>query len=117
VPLIFASIAFLFNSEASIEKYLFLVLSLGIIATLLFWSFSIRFLEQCNKLRIDRLKQIEKLLSSRSNEDPYALFEYYRLFEKNNEKRRRIKYSRLINGYTIAIITLLSISVILKLAS
>jgi energy-converting hydrogenase Eha subunit A len=118
VPLIFASIAFLFNSESSIGKYFFLVLSLGIVVTLLFWLFAIRFLENCNKLRTSRLRQIEEMLSPVTSESSDIVFNYYRLFEKSREiVPHWFKYKRLLNGYAIAIITLLSISVILKLAS
>lgn len=118
VPLIFASIAFLFKTESSMSKYFFLILGLGVVVTLLFWLFAIRFLENCNKLRTYRLRQIEEILSPMSSQGSDIVFNYYRLFEKSREiVPHWFKYKRLLNGFAMAIITLLSISMILKLAS
>lgn len=86
VPLTFASLAFLFKSAEEIDKYLFLVISFGIVATLLFWVFAIRFLENCNKLRFHKLKHIEKALSSLHSENEDTTFIYYQLFERNRRK-------------------------------
>lgn len=89
IPIAFGFTALLIQHSRDLDVWQYAMGTVGIECLLLFWFLTIKFLENCNKVRFSLLKKIEAHVSPQVGDTEGVPFEYYGVLY-NREKRRAI---------------------------